>query len=55
MTDDDDDLSAETMATDIANVLAKLYEDSPAAPNFLLMGHSMGGAVNKKRHVKVQS
>lgn len=39
-TTDDDDLSAETMATDIANVLAKLYEDV-AAPSFLLMGHSM--------------
>lgn len=44
-TDDDDDLSAETMATDIANVLAKLYEDSPSAPSILLMGHSMGGAI----------
>lgn len=42
-TDDDDDLSAETMALDIANVLAKLYEDSP--PRFLLLGHSMGGAI----------
>lgn len=43
-TTDDDDLSAETMATDIANVLAKLYEDS-TTPSFLLMGHSMGGAI----------
>lgn len=44
-TNDDDDLSAETMATDIGNVLMKLYEDSPAAPSILLMGHSMGGAI----------
>lgn len=44
-TNDDDDLSAETMATDIGNVLTKLYEDSPEAPNILLMGHSMGGAI----------
>lgn len=49
-TDDDDDLSAETMATDIASVLEKLYEESPTTPNFLLMGHSMGGAVN--HHLK---
>lgn len=42
-TDDDDDLSAETMATDIANVLLKLYESSTT--NILLMGHSMGGAI----------
>lgn len=33
------------MATDIGNVLAKLYEDSPATPRFLLLGHSMGGAI----------
>lgn len=45
VTDDDDDLSAETMAIDIGNVLAKLYEASPAAPRFLLLGHSMGGAI----------
>lgn len=44
-TDDDDDLSAITMATDIGNVLAKLYEDAPVTPSILLMGHSMGGAI----------
>lgn len=33
------------MATDIANVIAKLYEDSPITPSILLMGHSMGGAI----------
>lgn len=32
------------MATDIANVLKKLYENE-SAPNFLLVGHSMGGAI----------
>jgi protein phosphatase methylesterase 1 len=45
ITDDDDDLSAETMAHDIANVLAKIYEDAIVAPRILLMGHSMGGAI----------
>lgn len=45
ITDDDDDLSAETMAMDIGNVLRRLYEDSPAPPRFLLLGHSMGGAI----------
>jgi protein phosphatase methylesterase 1 len=44
-TNDDDDLSAETMATDIAKVLAKIYEDSAHTPSILLMGHSMGGAI----------
>lgn len=43
-TSDDDDLCAETMATDIANVLAKLYEDTPT-PSFIILGHSMGGAI----------
>jgi protein phosphatase methylesterase 1 len=42
-TDDDDDLSAPTMANDIASVINKLYEDK--APNILIMGHSMGGAI----------
>lgn len=45
ITDDEDDLSASTMATDIANVLAKIYEDSVRVPYMLLMGHSMGGAI----------
>lgn len=43
-TDDDDDLSAETMANDIASVINKLYEDK-APKNILIMGHSMGGAI----------
>lgn len=44
-TNDDDDLSAETMARDIGSVLTKMYEDAPIAPKILLMGHSMGGSV----------
>ena len=37
-TDDDEDLSAGTMATDIGNVIQKLYEDAPSPPYILLMG-----------------
>lgn len=44
-TDDDDDLSAETMANDIAKVLTKIYEDAAYTPSILMMGHSMGGAI----------
>jgi protein phosphatase methylesterase 1 len=38
-TNDDEDLSAETLATDIGLVLEKMFEDQ-RAPNFLIMGHS---------------
>jgi putative lipase involved disintegration of autophagic bodies len=43
MTDDDDDLSAETLATDISNVIMKLYEDALIPSKIILMGHSLGG------------
>lgn len=43
-TDDDEDLSAETMSHDIGAVIEKLYEDK-VAPKILLLGHSMGGAL----------
>jgi protein phosphatase methylesterase 1 len=43
-TNDDDDLSAETMATDIANVIGKLYEKQ-IMPKIVILGHSMGGAI----------
>lgn len=33
------------MAQDISNVLVKLYEDVLLKPSFLIMGHSMGGAI----------
>lgn len=43
-TKDDDDLSAETLSNDVIDVLKAMYpEDS--CPNFILIGHSMGGAI----------
>ncbi|CRK99431.1 CLUMA_CG012582, isoform A [Clunio marinus] len=45
VTDDDYDLSAETMANDISKVIKQLYKESPTIPNMTLMGHSMGGSV----------
>ncbi|XP_075054592.1 protein phosphatase methylesterase 1 [Mixophyes fleayi] len=38
-----EDLSAETMARDIGNVMEALYGDLP--PPIMLIGHSMGGAI----------
>ncbi|KAE8628036.1 hypothetical protein XENTR_v10007279 [Xenopus tropicalis] len=38
-----EDLSAETMARDIGNVVEALYGDLP--PPIMLIGHSMGGAI----------
>ncbi|KAG5680201.1 hypothetical protein PVAND_009726 [Polypedilum vanderplanki] len=43
-TNDDDDLSAETLAKDIGAVIEKIYENQQV-PNFLIVGHSMGGAI----------
>uniref|UniRef100_A0A8C5LZR9 Protein phosphatase methylesterase 1 n=1 Tax=Leptobrachium leishanense TaxID=445787 RepID=A0A8C5LZR9_9ANUR len=40
---DTEDLSAETMARDIGNVVEALYGDLP--PPIMLIGHSMGGAI----------
>lgn len=42
-TDNEDDLSAETLAQDVAEVLNGIYGDS--APPVILIGHSMGGAI----------
>jgi protein phosphatase methylesterase 1 len=42
-TDDDANLSAETLSKDVADVVQKLYGDDP--PAIVLMGHSMGGAL----------
>lgn len=44
ITDDDYDLSALTMATDIVTVIQKLYEGKEHR-KILIMGHSMGGAI----------
>lgn len=43
-TDDDEDLSAETMSRDIGVVIEKMYENM-VPPRILLLGHSMGGAL----------
>lgn len=37
------DLSADTLATDVGSVLRVMYPENP--PNILLVGHSMGGAM----------
>ncbi|KXJ72374.1 hypothetical protein RP20_CCG018219 [Aedes albopictus] len=42
-TEHEDDLSAETLAQDVADVLHSMYGDS--APPVILIGHSMGGAI----------
>ncbi|XP_067948362.1 protein phosphatase methylesterase 1-like [Watersipora subatra] len=41
-TDDDADLSIETLSTDVGAIIGELYPDPPP---LVLMGHSMGGAV----------
>ncbi|XP_065078361.1 protein phosphatase methylesterase 1 [Ochlerotatus camptorhynchus] len=43
ITEQEDDLSAETLAQDVADVLVTMYGDS--APPVILIGHSMGGAI----------
>lgn len=42
-TDDDGDLSAETMSNDVASVLTTMYGEE--MPEFIMVGHSMGGAI----------
>ncbi|EDS34884.1 phosphatase methylesterase 1 [Culex quinquefasciatus] len=42
-TDNEDDLSAETLAQDIGDILQTMYGES--CPPVLLVGHSMGGAI----------
>lgn len=43
ITDDDNDLSAETLATDVGKIMKKMYPEE--CPPILLIGHSMGGAI----------
>ncbi|XP_022257386.1 protein phosphatase methylesterase 1-like isoform X2 [Limulus polyphemus] len=43
-TNNDEDLSAETLAKDIGDVLQAMYEDEEPPP-VILVGHSMGGAL----------
>ncbi|RXM96926.1 Protein phosphatase methylesterase 1 [Acipenser ruthenus] len=38
-----DDLSAQTMSKDVANVVRAIYGEIP--PSLLLVGHNMGGAI----------
>ncbi|XP_069129081.1 protein phosphatase methylesterase 1-like [Argopecten irradians] len=40
---DDGDLSAETLSSDVCDVVKSLYGDEP--PPIILIGHSMGGAI----------
>ncbi|KAI0050524.1 protein phosphatase methylesterase [Auriscalpium vulgare] len=41
----DEDLSLDVLVRDLFNSLETIYPDPAAAPSFLLVGHSMGGAV----------
>lgn len=43
-TNNDEDLSADTLSNDVIAVLKAMYPEDNA-PNFILIGHSMGGAV----------
>ncbi|KAK7863419.1 hypothetical protein R5R35_006498 [Gryllus longicercus] len=43
VTEEEEDLSAETMAKDVGDVVAGLYGSDP--PSIVLIGHSMGGAI----------
>ncbi|CAH3143207.1 unnamed protein product [Porites evermanni] len=51
-TEDDYNLSADTLAKDVKDVVDKIYEDVDSRPKILLVGHSMGGAIAV--HVGVQ-
>lgn len=42
--EDESDLSANTLASDVGRLYKKMYEDT-APPPILLVGHSMGGAI----------
>ncbi|XP_055909935.1 protein phosphatase methylesterase 1 [Eupeodes corollae] len=45
ITDDEEDLSAETLATDVGKLINKLYPEDTPCPPIHLVGHSMGGAI----------
>ncbi|KAL9973996.1 hypothetical protein ACROYT_G020523 [Oculina patagonica] len=49
-TEDDSDLSADTLSKDVGDIIKEMYGDSP--PSILMIGHSMGGAIAV--HVGVQ-
>lgn len=44
-TSDDDDLSADTLANDVINVIERIYRDQSEVPKLLIVGHSLGGAI----------
>lgn len=44
-TNNDEDLSADTLSNDVIGVLKAMYPEEEKCPNFVLIGHSMGGAV----------
>lgn len=44
-TDDEENLSAEILANDVGEVVKTLYPNPESAPQILLIGHSMGGAI----------
>ena len=43
--DDEEDMSAETLAQDVAHVYSKLTADETIVAPVILMGHSLGGAI----------
>lgn len=43
--EDETDLSANTLASDVGRLYKKMYGDRPDPPMVLLVGHSMGGAI----------
>lgn len=44
-TENDLDLSADTLAKDVGKIVGKLYEEVDSPPPILMVGHSMGGAI----------
>ncbi|XP_074621050.1 protein phosphatase methylesterase 1-like isoform X1 [Acropora palmata] len=44
-TENDLDLSADTLAKDVGEIVGKLYEEVDSPPPILMVGHSMGGAI----------
>lgn len=50
-TTDEDDLSADRLASDIGNIISTLYKDTEVPPT-ILVGHSMGGAISVHSAIK---